>query len=124
MFRKAVDSRKCEIVLLAVLVVGICIFSAKSANAGQIYATSSGHNFSSSWSVTKSSGNNYLVYGYNTAYIDEDFAWAYHESKSHYASVYNGNGWHHSREKSGGNIAKIEVTHYNAGETFIYQNNW
>lgn len=115
--------RKAFFVVLVSCILAGCL-CLKNVAAGQISATSGNHNFSNAWSETKRSGSSYVVYGYNTEMVDEDYAWGYHAQKSHYAALKNGSGWHSGSAKSGGSISKIEASHYNNGSGFVYQVNW
>ncbi|MBO4617868.1 MAG: hypothetical protein J5717_10960 [Lachnospiraceae bacterium] len=86
--------------------------------------SSSGHSFSEAWevSVTGDDGSAVLTYGYNTDWINEDYSWAYHYSKNHYASLTNGKGSFSGSNKDGGKWSKIEVTHN--GTSVSYSNNY
>lgn len=94
------------------------------AFAGQAQGTSSGKNFSSSWKEYAYSGNGSVTYGYNTDWINEDFAWGYCSDASHHAALRNGNGWHYGSTKSKGDVSKIEVVHSYNGTAIKYQCNW
>lgn len=81
-----------------------------TAHAGSLSKTVSGSNGSK------------LQYGYNTFLINEDKAYAYHPSASHYAKIKNGNGVHTSRSSFGGQWSKLEVVH--SGQTVVYSCEW
>lgn len=70
------------------------IFAALPANASTVKATYKG-SFSKAWELYKSGDNGKanLTYGFNTAFINEDYAWAKHSTKSHFASLKNGKGF-------------------------------
>ncbi|WP_339149306.1 MULTISPECIES: hypothetical protein [unclassified Sutcliffiella] len=91
---------------------------ALTADAATKSAT--GTSFTKAWSksVNTGDGAGVLTYGYNTAWINEDFAHAYHASKTHFASISNGNGSHVSSSVGAGKTAKVEVRH--AGSTVTY----
>lgn len=113
-------------VIMFILTGILVLNTGVSTSAGQVEKTSSGKTFKSSWSATakNSSGNGTLTYGYNTDWINEDFAWANHKNYSHYASLKNANGWHTSSSKKKGAIAKIEVRHKYDGNVIKYRCNW
>ncbi|SET56154.1 mediterrocin family bacteriocin [[Clostridium] polysaccharolyticum] len=90
--------------------------------AGSIEASAS--SFSKPWERYKSGDNDNaeLTYGYNTWAIDEDYAWAKHNTKSHYASLKNGTGWHTGSGKGAGSLSRVDVTH--SGSSVSYYNNY
>lgn len=90
-----------------------------SASAASVSKTYSG-SFSKAWERYASStdGKANLTYGYNTTWINEDYAWAKHSTKSHYAAIKNGNGWHTGKGKAAGSTSKIEVTHKGTSVTY------
>jgi hypothetical protein len=84
-----------------------------SASAGELSKTYYGQ-FDTAWELTATSGTPLtasLTYGYNTLFINEDYAWANNTNVSHFASLTNGNGVHPGPAKSAGNVSRIEVTH-------------
>lgn len=90
---------------------------------GSIQKTSEGQSFSSAWQLSATSGSDAtLIYGYNTAWINEDYSWAYHNVREHSAEVQNSNGAFGSSKKKKTEVAKIEVRH--SGNSVIYQNTW
>jgi hypothetical protein len=91
---------------------------------GSIHRTSAGLSFSSSWQSTAYDTNNgaSLTYGYNTAFFNEDYAWATHTQRQHSAEVRNDNGAFGSGRVFAGETAKIEVIH--AGTNIQYQCTW
>lgn len=80
--------------------------------------------FPKAWELHASgdSGRASLTYGYNTFLINEDYAWANHSTKKHYASLTNGNGGFSGPNKSKGSVSKIEVRH--SGSTVTYKCNY
>lgn len=93
-----------------------------TAHAGSVSKTVTS-NFTSAWDKTVSGSNgSKLQYGYNTVLINEDKAYAYHPSASHYAKIKNGNGVHTSRSSFGGQWSKLEVVH--SGQTVVYSCEW
>ncbi|MFJ5766859.1 hypothetical protein ACIP9C_16030 [Lysinibacillus sp. NPDC093210] len=62
------------------------------------------------------------MYGYNTRFINEDYVWANHATKEHYASLYNGD-WHTGPSRDASRLSKVEVRHGNTN-TYIYRCNW
>lgn len=111
---KILKKGKIKTGVLATLVFALLSIStiAVPANASSVSKSYSG-SFSSAWEryATGDSGKASLTYGYNTFLINEDYAWAKHNTKSHYAALYNGSGWHTGSGKSAGSTSKIEVTH-------------
>ncbi len=93
-----------------------------TAHAGSVSKTVTS-NFTSAWEKTATGSNgSKLQYGYNTVLINEDTAYAYHPSASHYAKIQNGKGAHTSRSSFGGQWSKLEVVH--SGQTVIYSCEW
>lgn len=92
-----------------------------ATSAGSISATYDG-SFDSAWQLSKRSGDASLVYGYNTTLINEDYAWAYNTTQTHWAELYNDNGLHSGDEASAGNVSKIEVRH--SGKSITYYCIW
>lgn len=90
----------------------VCMMSTVPAFAGTLTRNYNGA-FSSAWEryAATSDGNGSLTYGYNPFLVNEDYAWAKHSKKSHYAALNNGAGWHTGPGKSAGAVSKIEVTH-------------
>lgn len=89
------------------------------------YSTTNGSKtFNSAWelSVTSDGGKGVLTYGYNTVAINEDYAHAYHSTKSHYAYVKNGKGSFSGSNVKAGKWSKIEVTH--KGNSITYGNSY
>lgn len=84
----------------------ICASAADSVSA-------SASSFSDDWERYKEAddGLGVLTYGFNTFAIDEDYAWASHDTKSHYASLKNAKGWHTGSAKAGGKLSRVDVTH-------------
>lgn len=83
-----------------------------TVSAQSLSKTYSG-SFSKAWEryASGDNGKANLTYGYNTWAINEDYAWAKHNTKSHYAALKNGSGWHTGSGKKAGSTSKIEVTH-------------
>lgn len=98
--------------LLALSIVVGSVAIPNAAEAASVSAYYSG-SFKTAWEKSKSSYDNAgtLSYGYNTAWINEDYAHGYHSKNDHYASVSNGNGSFTSGNKGAGKVAKIEVRH-------------
>lgn len=94
-----------------------------SAEAGEV-SRSVSNDFSHAWEryASGDGGRAQLTYGYNTTFIDEDYAWAKHSEKSHYAAVYNGNGWHTGSGAKPGRTSRVDVTH--GGDYVLYKNNF
>ncbi|MDE6313412.1 MAG: hypothetical protein K2M46_07280 [Lachnospiraceae bacterium] len=69
--------------------------------------------FSKAWEryASEDSGKAGLTYGFNTFAFNEDYAWAKHNTQSHYAALKNGSGWHTGSGKKAGSTSKIEVIH-------------
>lgn len=72
--------------------------------------TSTGQTFDKAWELTASGTNWIMKYGYNTAWINEDYTHTYHSNNHHVATVSNSRG-SFSDEDNGGKWAEIEVRH-------------
>ena len=104
------NSKKMLAIAICATITGSYISMPASASSiSKTYSSS----FSKAWEryASSSNGKANLTYGYNTLLINEDYAWAKHDSASHYAAIKNGNGWHTGPGKSAGSTSKIEVTH-------------
>ncbi|MFT8322122.1 MAG: hypothetical protein ABF649_14580 [Bacillus sp. (in: firmicutes)] len=88
-----------------------------TAKAAVTSATSS---FTNAWTATKKTGDGAgkLTYGFNTAWINEDFAYAIHDYKYHFANVSNGIGSHVSKSVGAGVSTGIEVRHYGSSVNY------
>lgn len=90
---------------------------------GSIQKTSAGQTFSDDWQLSATfESDATLIYGYNTNLINEDYSWAYHNTREHSAELKNSNGAFGSSKKKKTEVAKIEVRH--SGNSVIYQNTW
>lgn len=90
----------------SMLMGGVAIESADAAT----YSNGS-HKFTSSWSETKNPNSTSIVkYGFNTAWIDEDYTWTTSTTKKTWAYVHNNNGSYNT-SASAGKWAKTEVRH-------------
>ena len=101
------------IVLAAILACGTTAFASSTGEgSGNIWAFYDG-SFTSAWELYHSgdSGRANLTYGYNTFLIHEDYAWANHSTKTHYAQLSTTNGTSTGPTKSAGTVSKIEITH-------------
>lgn len=111
---------------LSVLVLGgSLLVSTHSPASAAVLEKKNPVGFTKAWERYSSGDNNKaaLTYGYNTTAINEDYAWANHSSKSHYASLKKGkNTWYKGPSKKGKAISKIEVIH--SGGTVYYRNNY
>lgn len=89
-----------------------------------ISGNSSGHGFTEAWEASTSEGDAHLTYGFNTMFVDEDYAWADHATEMHWASIKNGNEeWHTPILPSlAGFTSKVEVEH--AGTRVYYACEW
>ncbi|MDR1018252.1 MAG: hypothetical protein LBM02_06075 [Lachnospiraceae bacterium] len=89
--------------------------------AGSVTATYKGA-FSKAWQRYKTgdSGRALVTYGYNTAFINEDYAWAKHSTKTHYSSLRNGKDIFTGSRKGAGKTSKIEVRHCGASTMYYY----
>lgn len=76
--------------------------------------------FDKAWerSATLDSGKAYLLYGYNTFLINEDYAKANHATNVHYAYIKNGSGIHVGSSAVAAVFSKVEVRH--SGATVEY----
>lgn len=118
--KQRIFKRVSAVVLATTLLFG----STNVVLAGQAQGTSAGKTFKRSWKATTKKGSGSVTYGYNTAWINEDFAWGYCSDASHRAALRNGNGWHYGLTKSKGDVSKREVVHSFNGTTIKYQCNW
>lgn len=110
---------KCVLAALC-LMMSLAIVTKPVVSAASSISRSYSGSFAKAWERYASSGNGQanLTYGYNTFLINEDYAWAKHNTKSHYAAIKNGKGWHTGSGKAAGKTSKIEVTH--KGSTVSY----
>lgn len=102
---------------LCVVIAGGSMGTSVSAESiSRTYAAS----FEKAWERYASSadGKANLTYGFNTRLINEDYAWAKHSKKSHYAAIKNDKGWHTGSGKAAGKTSKIEVTHKGTSVTY------
>ncbi|MBQ9543156.1 MAG: hypothetical protein IJJ76_00510 [Ruminococcus sp.] len=97
--------------------MAIAVSASISAGATTVRATSSGHSFDKAWEAYASGANYSMVYGFNTAWINEDYTWTRHNTTSHTAIVKNGKG-QYSANASKKSWAKIEVTHNGSSITY------
>ncbi|HEO4727663.1 hypothetical protein [Finegoldia magna] len=88
----------------------IAVFCATPAFARTRTFNSTGKSFDKSWELTSGDGNYLIKYGFNTAFINEDYTHTYHSNRHHVATVTNSNG-SFSDEDNGGRWAGIEVRH-------------
>lgn len=102
-------SRRLLCLAASVMLLSVSVFS---VSAEEISCTYNG-SFESAWEryASTEDGEGNLTYGYNTWAVHEDYAWASHDTKSHYAAIYNDKGWHTGPGKAAGSTSKIEVTH-------------
>ncbi len=88
-----------------------------ASNSTAFAYSSSGQTFTKSWEKS-STGTNWVInYGFNDAFINEDYTHTKHMTRAHIAEVKNSNGSHADSDKAG-NWAGIEVTH--KGSTIYY----
>lgn len=100
--------------LLLTMGLGIISIVAFSSSAYALDSIGGAANdFSSAWEryASGDGGRANLVFGYNTFLINEDYSWATHSSKRHYAQVANGTGNHFGPDLGAGGTSKIEVVH-------------
>lgn len=105
------------LMLAVTMVVSILIMPASASTTGEnpgksIWAFYD-DSFSKSWELYHSgdSGRAGLTYGFNTFLVHEDYAWATHSTKSHYAAIVTSNGTYSGPTKSAGSTSKIEIAH-------------
>lgn len=65
-----------------------------AAPENSLSRSSDGHGFTEAWEASASDGDAHLTYGFNTMFVDEDYAWSVHDSTAHNAAIKNGDGWH------------------------------
>lgn len=108
-FRKKAKVSKA---IIACMLCATVTLPSLSVSAKPLCATYTG-SFKDAWEryASEDSGRAGLTYGYNTWLTKEDYAWAKHNTKSHYAALNNGSGWHTGRGKKKGQTSKIEVKH-------------
>ncbi|WP_243291893.1 hypothetical protein [Bacillus sp. FJAT-47783] len=99
-----------KLLICTALALGLLGSSITPADATTYTKSSSGQSFSKSWELTASGTNWLMRYGFNTAWIDEDYTHTTHSVYDHTATVSNGNGAY-SKNASDGAWAKIEVRH-------------
>lgn len=92
------------------LALGLLGSSMTSADAATVTKNSSGQSFSKAWELPASGANWLMKYGYNTAWIKEDYTHTTHSLYDHTATVSNGNGAYSKNSKKA-SWAKIEVRH-------------
>lgn len=116
--RKKYTNVVAGIVLASVMMVGNTI------NTNAFSITNDGKGFSKAWELSVTSDDNkaILKYGFNTFAINEDYAHAYHSTKSHYAYLKNGKGSFSGKNKGSGSWSKIEITH--KGSSIVYGNSY
>jgi hypothetical protein len=117
---KSLNKNK-SIVIAATTVILLTIALSMSAYAGDLSKTYSGQ-FTTAWELTAASDYANLTYGFNTDWINEDYAWANNSNASHNASLTNGTGVHPGPAKAAGTVSRIEVTHN--GSTVEYHCYW
>lgn len=103
--------------LISSITALILLSSSTSAFATEITRTSSGQSFNAAWELYASGTDWVMEYGYNTAWINEDYTHTKHNSTGHTAIVQNANG-SHSNSDGAGNWAEIEVTHSGSSITY------
>lgn len=89
-----------------------------SASHDNLSASSRGRSFTKAWQSTTERDEATLTFGYNTTFINEDYAWAYRSDKLHWAEIKNGNGWHYGGYARAGKWSKQEVRH--SGSSIYY----
>lgn len=114
---KSLIKRISLLTLVMVMVMSVLVIPASASTTGEnsgvnIWAFYDG-SFSASWELYHSgdSGRASLTYGYNTFLVHEDYAWASHSTKDHYAAIVTANGTYTGAAKSAGSTSKIEITH-------------
>lgn len=107
--------------LSSMLAIGLLLSASASAFAETTTYNSNGQTFSKSWELPASGSGWLMKYGFNTAWINEDYTHTYHTTYHHTATVSNNNGAF-SDEDSGGAWAGIEVTH--RGSYIEYSITW
>lgn len=117
--------RKLPKQIVSLSLAGILSFGvlAQSSSAASLSRTVS-NNFSKAWELYASGDSDRasLTYGYNTFLVNEDYAWAYHSTKNHHASLTNGTASFAGPNKGKGSVSKIEVKH--SGSTVTYRTNY
>ena len=115
-------SRKFRTTLLFVLCIVFVLESKQMIFAeNTVYTYISEKDFSSSWEVTVTYYSNntksaILVCGYNTTFINEDYAWSRDYKHTHQAGVVNNKGMFWGKLAYTYKWSKIEV--------FIFYNRW
>lgn len=100
--------------LATVLLIGTM---SMSVSAGTISKTSKGQSFKKAWEAYSSGSTYSMVYGYNTAFINEDYTWTRSNNTSHTAIVKNARGQYSDNAKKK-KWAKIEVRHKGSSITY------
>ncbi len=113
-----------------ILVLAICLFIATailfSSTVGAYTVAqsfSASGVFKSPWTLSKTTwfqygGRDILTYGYNTTFINEDFAYSYSDCAVHRAAIKNGNGTHYAGWYYANYYSDLEVRH--KGNTVYY----
>ena len=104
-----------SIVMLVVLSLPMVVFADTTV---QSY-TNGSHTFSKSWNESKTIDYEYetfyyecvLTYGFNTALINEDYAYAYTDGAIHRSRIINDNGTHNGPWVVANEWSDKEVTH-------------
>ncbi|MGY3723807.1 hypothetical protein SAMN05421767_10297 [Granulicatella balaenopterae] len=114
---------KFKVVAVSLLVIGTLLSQNTKADATMLTNYYSG-NFDIAWEryATGDNGKATMTYGYNTRLVDEDYVWAKHSTKHHYASLYNGKGWHTGKGVRAGKLSRVDVRH--RGTLVKYCNNF
>jgi hypothetical protein len=83
-----------------------------SETTNTVTATYTG-TFTAAWQrhATGFNNNARVTFGYNTRFINEDYAWSLNSTQRHHASLRNGNGIHTASAKNAGSESRIEVRH-------------
>lgn len=100
-----------SMVVVATMALGVPVLAETKSYS------STGHSFNGAWEAADSGSDWTITYGFNTAWINEDYTHTLHNSLHHTATVSNANGAF-SDEDRAGHPAGIEVRH--SGSTVYY----
>lgn len=116
-----------RMMVLSLTVMLLVAFTTTYAAADEIKVTSDGHSFKKAWESdaydtgTHVSYFHHLTYGYNTAWVNEDYAISQGTTINydHKAYVKNANGVHYGDKVGRVFVSRIEVRH--SGNNIIYK---
>ncbi|TCT21697.1 hypothetical protein EDD68_1101 [Melghiribacillus thermohalophilus] len=106
-----------KLAITGLLLLVFAFVGATSSFATTHTYSSAGEGFDKAWENYAGTDEWFMEYGYNTAWINEDYTTTFHESRHHTATVSNANG-SFTDEDDAGAKANISVRH--SGSTVYY----